>query len=110
MIFINIGTFKLNIKEKKKLEKQTKKTIQSIQKKTEKETAKRKQEKRSKRPLGAVGNTNRDQRPAGLRAQIFAAQTDLWSRLVLPTATKGLFYFFSLFSFCSFFFCFLLYT
>ena len=37
----------------------------------------------------AVGNTNRDQRPAGLRAQFFAAQTDLWSRLVLPTGMKG---------------------
>ena len=42
-----------------------------------------------KRPLVAVGNTNRDQRPAGLRAQFFAAQTDLWSRLVLPTGMKG---------------------
>ena len=32
---------------------------------------------------------SRDQRPARLRAHIFAARGDLWSRLVLPTATKG---------------------
>ena len=57
--------------------------IKEAKKKTEKKLEIRNKKQEKKRPLVPVLNTKQDQRPAGLRAQYFAARTDLWSRLVL---------------------------
>ena len=48
----------------------------------------------TKDPLVAVGNTNRDQRSPRAAKKCARSPAGLWSRLVLPTATKGFFFLF----------------